>query len=349
MVTTSTLTVKAAAAEYIRRGWSPIPIPYRTKKCILDGWPELRITAETLPQYFNGCQQNIGVALGEASGRLVDVDLDHPQAVAEAENFLPATGCIFGRAGKPRSHWEFVTTGPIETHQRRVNKKEMIVELRSTGAQTVFPPSVHQDSGERIEWHTYREPLIIDPAELRACVDALADAVLRHLGIDPTAQTASTSTPSTPAPLDVAERAARYLAKIPGAVSRQGGHDATYHVACVLVLGFGLTPEQALPVLTAWNETCKPPWTEKELQHKLTDANKQGGPRGYLLDDGSGPSGRANNGTAPTSAKDAIAGLDKGPMQDVVTNGVRVAELKPGDMHRPVMIISGNRMNSTPA
>lgn len=87
-----------------------------------------------------------------------------------------------------------------------------------------------------------------------------------------------------PAPVDVAERAARCIAKIPGAVSEQGGHNQTYHVACVLVLGFGLTPEQALPILQRWNETCQPPWTEKELRHKLDDANKEGGPRGWLLD-----------------------------------------------------------------
>ena len=39
--------------------------------------------------------------------------------------------------------------------------------------------------------------------------------------------------------LNVIERARRYIAKCLPAISGQGGHDATFHVACVLVHGFG--------------------------------------------------------------------------------------------------------------
>ena len=129
----------------------------------------MRLTPEAIGNYFNGKPQNIGVLLGEPSGWLIDIDLDHVQAVVEAENFLPATGAIFGRASKRRSHWLYRATSPIATHKRQHAETGMIVELRSTGAQTVFPPSVHQ-SGEPIEWHTYGEPLEIEPGELRAAV-----------------------------------------------------------------------------------------------------------------------------------------------------------------------------------
>lgn len=84
---------------------------------------------------------------------------------------------------------------------------------------------------------------------------------------------------------DVEQRALAYLAKVPPAVSGSGGHNQTFCAACVLVLGFGLSPERALPLLADWNATCQPPWTEKDLQHKLTDAGKKEGPRGWLLDD----------------------------------------------------------------
>jgi P4 family phage/plasmid primase-like protien len=81
----------------------------------------------------------------------------------------------------------------------------------------------------------------------------------------------------------VRQRARAYLDKVPSAVSGQGGHDRTFAAACALVLGFDLTVEEALPLLGQWNETCQPPWTEKELRHKLEDADKQPGERGYLL------------------------------------------------------------------
>lgn len=69
--------------------------------------------------------------------------------------------------------------------------------------------------------------------------------------------------------------AAAYLAKVPPAVSGQRGHDATYHASCVAVQRFGLGENEALGVLQTWNETCQPPWSDRELLHKIHDAQKQ--------------------------------------------------------------------------
>lgn len=77
-------------------------------------------------------------------------------------------------------------------------------------------------------------------------------------------------------------RAAAYLAKLPPAVAGNGGHRATFAAACRLV-EFGLTMDQALPLLAAWNEThCAPPWTEYQLRHKLADAFKRTSAKPYL-------------------------------------------------------------------
>lgn len=83
---------------------------------------------------------------------------------------------------------------------------------------------------------------------------------------------------------DVEGRAEAYLRAVPPAVSGCSGHNHTFRVACVLVNGFNLSPEKAYPLLAEWNQTCDPPWNEKELRHKLDDAAKQEGPRGWLLD-----------------------------------------------------------------
>lgn len=84
---------------------------------------------------------------------------------------------------------------------------------------------------------------------------------------------------------DAIERATKYLERVDPAISGQRGHDVTFRAACALVLGFALSIDEAMPLLAAWNERCLPPWSEKELQHKLDQANKQGGERGYLLRD----------------------------------------------------------------
>ncbi len=49
------------------------------------------------------------------------------------------------------------------------------------------------------------------------------------------------------------------------------------------MLDFDLSPEDAFPILAEWNQTCQPPWTERELWHKLHDADKQEGERGSKL------------------------------------------------------------------
>lgn len=70
------------------------------------------------------------------------------------------------------------------------------------------------------------------------------------------------------------DAARSYLAKLPPAISGAGGHRATFRAACECVR-FGLSDGEALTLLREWNVNhCKPPWTEKELTHKLKDARR---------------------------------------------------------------------------
>ena len=83
---------------------------------------------------------------------------------------------------------------------------------------------------------------------------------------------------------DLDNRVSAYLAAIPGAVSGQGGHGQTFKVACYLVNGWALSATEALPYLQNYNQRCEPPWSDKELIHKLADAEKvqHKEPRGHL-------------------------------------------------------------------
>jgi hypothetical protein len=81
---------------------------------------------------------------------------------------------------------------------------------------------------------------------------------------------------------DLINRARQYVCRIPGAISGQHGSARTVHVACKLLLDFALPFDDALTVLREWNETCSPPWTDKELRRRLEWADQQPGPRGRL-------------------------------------------------------------------
>lgn len=85
--------------------------------------------------------------------------------------------------------------------------------------------------------------------------------------------------------MTIVERARLLIAKSPPAISGQGGHGATYRVACALVWGFGLEPDEAFPLMLEYNATCAPPWSQHELWHKLRSAlsGPHREPRGHFL------------------------------------------------------------------
>jgi hypothetical protein len=88
--------------------------------------------------------------------------------------------------------------------------------------------------------------------------------------------------------MTIIERARRYVAVMPAATSGAGGHNATFAVACALVKGFDLSVDLARPLLAEYNGRCQPPWSERELEHKLRQAETTADTeaRGYLIGQG---------------------------------------------------------------
>jgi hypothetical protein len=73
------------------------------------------------------------------------------------------------------------------------------------------------------------------------------------------------------------ERASRYLASMPPAISGAGGHAATFKATVALVRGFELPEDEALRLLVEeFNPRCQPPWSTWELRHKVRSAATRG-------------------------------------------------------------------------
>lgn len=84
---------------------------------------------------------------------------------------------------------------------------------------------------------------------------------------------------------DGLERARRYLAALPPAITGRHGDLYTFRVCCRLVRGFALDDADALTLLATWNARCEPPWSERELIDKLRRARRYGRePVGGLLE-----------------------------------------------------------------
>ena len=143
------MTLLDHAIEYLRRGWRPVPVPKGMKKPVLDDWQKLRLTEGELPAHFsNGC--NIGLILGEPSGWLVNVDKDCPEAIELGPLYLPPTPAVSGRPSTPTSPDWYYSEVPKTRQFRDPVTQKMIVELRSTGGQTIVGPSIHPEGEQYI-------------------------------------------------------------------------------------------------------------------------------------------------------------------------------------------------------
>jgi hypothetical protein len=235
------------------------------------GWT----TRSMEPEEYNP-GSNIGLMTGWISGNLVCVDLDHPSVLERADEFLPPTGMIDGRPGKPRSHrWYIVTDipeeltsqaeqaapaaiaagkhpGPKTLHFANSVTKKNLIDFLGTGAQATVPPSVVSEE-ERV-WESDGEPATVPAKDLFDAVCRLAEAC----GWTP--------------PDERLRRAAEKLEKVAAATAGKGGRQRTYHAARTLVNDCDLSVAEAWPLFKAYNERCVPPWSEKELYQTLERA-----------------------------------------------------------------------------
>lgn len=153
-----------AARWWIKRyGFWPLPVNWKEKGATLKGWPELRLTLDTVGQYFNGEPQNISLLMGDPEN-LTDVDIDCAEARYASLEYLPPTGLTWGRRSNPASHHLYFTDPMAVTAKflDPVFEKEnpgdaCLIELRcrtkegKLGFPVVAPPSMHP-SGEPYEF-----------------------------------------------------------------------------------------------------------------------------------------------------------------------------------------------------
>lgn len=159
----------------------PVPIPARSKNPGFTKWESFTVALDEVESVFPA-SRNVGLILGVPSGGLVDVDLDSPESRSLASRFLPPTAMIHGHSQKPSSHWWYIADPiPDATVRRKDVDGSALVELRSTGGQTIVPPSIHPD-GPAIEWEQGGDAAPVDGRMLSVAVDRLAAASLlaRH-------------------------------------------------------------------------------------------------------------------------------------------------------------------------
>ncbi len=276
-------------------------------------------TRSVVPDDFRD-DDNVGIMSGPLSNggksgnALVIIDLDADDAVRLADEFLPATAMMEGRKSKPKSHRYYLVphstipewgtssadasapvcaammghAGPFKKAFNNRDTDNRVIDFLGTGSQAVCPPSGHH-TGERREWNdgVMGEPAIVFFEDLwrsvcelaSACDCKIPDVVPRPLGW--VARTTAS------VEISVIERAKKYLATMPVAVSGENGHNKTFAAARAMVWGFDLGVDIGLDLLKSdYNPRCVPKWSDKDLVHKCDDADRIpfGKPRGYIRD-----------------------------------------------------------------
>lgn len=303
---------KRSAITYLRsRGLAVCRVDANEKKPTYEEWP----TRSLEPEEF-GDGDLVGIMAGPLSDggkpghALVIIDLDSADAVAQADNYLPPTGMAEGRASKPRSHRYYLVPfdsipdwakshakqsapaaikatghpGPFMKSFRHRETKAEVIKFQGTGGQAVCPPSLHP-SGEQREWEGRipGDPAVVDFVDLWDAVGRLASRCGAAIPVSGRKWIRkATSAPS------VLKRVSAYFRKVPEAISGQGGHNATFWAARVLVWGFRLTKDAAFRFLKEeYNPRCQPEWEDKELLHKVEDAASLPfkKPEGWCLDE----------------------------------------------------------------
>jgi hypothetical protein len=167
----------AQTAEYwLSKGVFTVPLRSRSKRPKGRDWPHLRLVQE---DFNNGAFKpgdNIGALWGEASDHATDIDLDLEEAVEVAPHILPET-FMYGRTDKEDSHYVYRIVG-AETHKWQVSELGTIIEIRSTGAQSVIPPSKHPDGGNYFSDDMDAEFAELTKLEMERYADEIAVAAV---------------------------------------------------------------------------------------------------------------------------------------------------------------------------
>jgi hypothetical protein len=245
-----------AALAYAARGHAVIPLdPGGKRPLTRRGVYDASAEPGTVARWWTRCPRaNIGLAV-RPEWIVIDVDVRSGGLdTMKLWPTLPPTPAQITATGG----MHFVFLRPPGELRGKAGKG---VDVLGRGRYIVTAPSVRE--GVSYAWARK-----LSTTPVAECPKWLADTIV----VPPARPVALPSPIVGP---NVVERARKYLAAIPGAVSGQNGHATTFKAAQALVRGFMLDEETAYQLLAEWNRTCSPPWRERELRHKIKSAGQR--------------------------------------------------------------------------
>jgi len=242
------------------------------------GWQNKATTdVATLHKWFAQPGWHIGLLLGPHSG-VIDVEADAAQGKALLARRMERTRTPhYLSTNSPHYlfRWipEFEPTHAVKIDvdglECRIGRKDM--DGAPVGCQSLLPPTDNR------RW-------VIDPNDC-PLADPPEWLVELIVGKFRTRRPPHVSPrPMGVTDLEIRQSAKAYALAATPAVEGHDGDRQTWLVTLVIVNGYDLSDDEALRVMSIYNERCLPPWTDKQLRHKIQCARQLHMDRGFRLE-----------------------------------------------------------------
>lgn len=199
---------------------------------------------------------NWAVDCEKSSFVVVDIDVREDRDGMIAIDELRSSGSILPETlvqSTPSGGYHYFYKGSISSSTSRIGKG---VDIKSIGGYVLIAPSSIHDKHYTLK----------ADHKIAAMPEWVAEKSVREVDNSP-------GTELLDLPASVAEATA-YIQTAPVAVQGDSGDHTTFRVAAML-RDFGISPEVCLDLMVHyWNPKCSPPWDEKELRFKVSNAYK---------------------------------------------------------------------------
>lgn len=289
-----TTQTQAYALDYWDAGLVAIPAKLDgSKSPSLDGWKKYQTQLPERDQVASWFSQSAGIAvlMGSVSGAAECIDFDDPECCWPILNTLDQ-GLLMRLAiyETPKGGWHVIyRCSEIFSSVKLARRKDKSTRIETRGENSYIvtegsPLEVHKAGLPYIHYCGRRLESLgeITPAERkmlwRRCAqyDQTGEPTqAQKLG---RMQAEQNYRELYPPERRSVEQASKYLATMEPAIQGADGSSKCFRVACKLVGYFGLDRQDALHLMmTEYNPRCSPPWSQREIEHKLDGALRKTG------------------------------------------------------------------------
>jgi hypothetical protein len=222
------------------------------------GWQQIASSERSKhKEWFEANHFNVGLLTGERNG-IVVIDFDDLEMARSFYHEFRAKIKTIMQTPRPGIHFVFKHPGEIVRNAVKARIGDLLADVRGDGGFILAPPS------ETYGPYRFVEGFDLDPKQLEVFDPKWIER--KEVKREPIHEDDT---------LRRITRARAWLAKHEPAISGQGGHKQMFSACCRMFQRFQLTIEQAWPLILEYSERCVPPFSEKELRHKILDASQK--------------------------------------------------------------------------